>query len=151
MIRRAVLATALAAGLAGAAGAGPAAAGADPAAEVIAIEHQRVAAIAAHDEAYLKALYAADFEGYTAIGARVDQTTMLSLFRRVDGSAVFDISDVKARAFGDTVVVTGVLTGKDAAGKVVAQSRYMHVYVRVGRQWRIEAGQGAPMGPPPSS
>jgi ketosteroid isomerase-like protein len=109
--------------------------------DLTAIEHQRSAAIAAHDTAYLDKLYADDFSGVTATGYSVDKLALLTVFSR-DNPAVFALDDIKVRPLGDVAVVTGRLIGRDKNNRIVFQSRYMHVYARRDGSWQIVAGEG---------
>jgi ketosteroid isomerase-like protein len=120
---------------------------ADASEALVALEHRRSEAIAAHDEAFLSGLYADDFRGVTALGIDVDKTTLLGVFARADGATRFTLDDLQARLFGDTAVVTGRLTGRDGAGALVSQSRYMHVYVRRGGRWLLVAGEATELAP----
>jgi ketosteroid isomerase-like protein len=120
---------------------------ADTTSDLIALEHQRSAAIAAHDHAFLDAIYAGDFEGVTALGFQVDKARLMKVFGFDNPDARFSLEDLKARVFGDAAIVSGMLVTRDAKGALVARSRYMHVYVRHGGRWRIEAGEGTVIPP----
>lgn len=118
--------------------------------ELIVLEKQRSEAIAKHDADFLNRIYADDFRGVTAIGYEVDKAKLLDVFKRDNPQVKFEIDQLQARVLGNAAVVQGRLTGKEvASGKTVHESKYMHVYMREGDQWRIVAGQGTVMQPLP--
>lgn len=114
---------------------------------LIALEYKRSAAIAAHDKAFLDSIYADDFRGVTALGFSVDKATLMEVFTRDNPNTRFTLDELEPRVYGDTAVVMGRLTGRDAQGAILSQSRYMHVYVRKDGKWRIVAGQGTVIPP----
>ena len=120
----------------------PGAAGAEE--ELLTIERRRSEAIAAHDTAYLEALYADDFRGVTATGLEVDKARLMEVFKLDDPRTRFAIDELRPRVFGDTAVVTGRLTGRTADGELLSQSVYIHVYVKRDGRWQMVAGQGTP-------
>ena len=123
--------------------AGPTAALAGPEEDgVIALERQRSTAIAAHDKAFLGELYGDDFRGVTATGYVVNKQTLMEVFGRDNPNTKFTLDELAARVFGDTAILTGRLTGRDASGVIVGQSRYIHVYVRRAGHWVLIAGEG---------
>lgn len=109
---------------------------------LIALERQRSAAIAAHDEALLNKLYSDDFRGVTATGFQVDKATLMQVFRRDPPNLKFTLDQLETRIVGDTALLWGRLTARNAEGEVLSQSRYIHVYVRRGGNWLLIAGQG---------
>jgi hypothetical protein len=111
--------------------------------ELLSIEKQRSEAIVKHDSEFLNNVYDDNFRGVTAAGYVVDKAKLPEVFKRDNPQVKFDIDELEARLFGNRAVVQGRLTGKEAAtGKTVHESKYMHVYVKEGDQWRIVAGQG---------
>lgn len=109
---------------------------------LIALERQRSAAIAAHDMAFLDKLYSDDFRGVTATGFQVDKATLMKVFGRDDPNTKFTLDQLETRIVGDTALLWGRLTGRNAQGEILSQSRYIHVYVRRGGNWLLIAGQG---------
>jgi ketosteroid isomerase-like protein len=94
---------------------------------------------------FLNKLYADDFQGITATGYQVDKARLMEVFKLDDPNTKFTIDEMQARVFENTAVVTGRLTGKSAAGELISQSKFIHVYTRQNGQWRIIAGQGTPV------
>ncbi|HEX8250315.1 MAG TPA: DUF4440 domain-containing protein [Pyrinomonadaceae bacterium] len=117
----------------------------DEAQELLVIEQKRSAAIVKHDMDFLNKLYADDFQGITATGYQVDKARLMEVFKLDDPNTKFTIDEMQARVFENTAVVTGRLTGKSAAGELISQSKFIHVYTRQNGQWRIIAGQGTPV------
>jgi hypothetical protein len=103
--------------------AAPALAGAEDDA-LIALERQRSAAIAVHDMAFLSRLYDDDFRGITAAGFQVDKPTLMEVFKRDDPNTRFTLDQLETRIVGDTALLWGRLTGRDAKGTILSQSRY---------------------------
>jgi ketosteroid isomerase-like protein len=112
-----------------------------------ALEEKRSAAIAAHDTAFLNSIYAEDFRGLTALGFQVDKAMLMEVFARDNPATRFTLDEIEPRIYGEAAVVTGRLTGRDAKGATISQSRYIHVYVRKDGKWLIVAGQGTVIPP----
>jgi hypothetical protein len=114
---------------------------------IMRLEQERSAAIARHDTAYLRRVYADEFRGVTAAGIPVDRETLLGVFTRDDPTTVFTIDEISLRLLGasrDAALYTARLTTKRrATGEQVAQSRFIHVYVRRDGRWQILAAQGS--------
>ena len=106
------------------------------------LEHKRSAAIASHDTAFLNEIYADDFRGVTALGFKVTKADLLEVFSRDNPNTKFALDQLEPRVFGDTAVMMGRLTGRDAQGAITSQSLYMHVYARRQGRWQLVAGQG---------
>jgi len=111
------------------------------------LELKRSLAIAAHDNAFLDAIYGEDFRGVTALGFKVTKADLLEVFSRDAPNTKFALDEIEPRVFGDTAVVTGRLTGRDAQGAITSQSLYMHVYMRRQGKWQLVAGQGTVVPP----
>lgn len=64
-----------------------------------------------------------------------------------------DIDGSRTRLLGDTAVVTGhVLAHIEAQGRAVVEDvRFTRVYARRGERWRMVAGQGTRVTPPPAA
>ena len=107
------------------------------------LEVQRSAAIAKHDTAWLSTLYAPDFVGVPASGQRIDQETLLRIFTRDAPESRFLIDELTVRDYGDAATVMGRLRTTNKPGQVVAESRYLHVYIKRGDHWWIVAAVGS--------
>jgi ketosteroid isomerase-like protein len=114
---------------------------------LIVLEYKRSAAIAAHDSAFLNEIYADDFRGVTALGFKVGKSDLMEVFGRDNPNTKFKLDELEPRVFGDTAIVTGRLTGRDAQGVITAQSLYIHVYARRNGKWQLVAGQGTVVPP----
>ena len=117
----------------------------DEAQELLTIEQKRSAAIVRHDMEFLGKLYADDFRGVTATGLEVDKARLMEVFKLDDPNTKFAVDEMRARVFENTAVITGRLTGRTAAGELISQSKFVHVYSKQNGQWRIIAGQGTPV------
>jgi ketosteroid isomerase-like protein len=64
-----------------------------------------------------------------------------------------DVGEMKVRVLGDTGVVTGhVVARVQMPGDTVVENvRFTRVYQRRGSRWRMVAGQGTRVAPPPAS
>jgi ketosteroid isomerase-like protein len=110
---------------------------------LLALERERSAAIARHDTAWLAGLYAPDFRGVVANGRRVDRGALFRVFGLDSPSSRFFIDELEVRDLGAVSTVTGRLRTTTLAGDVVAESRYLHVYVqRDPGHWWLVAAQG---------
>jgi ketosteroid isomerase-like protein len=110
---------------------------------LLALERERSAAIARHDTAWLATLYASDFRGVVANGRRVDRAALFRVFSMDSPSSRFLIDELEVRDLGAAAMVTGRLRTATLAGEVVAESRYLHVYVERGAgHWWLVSAQG---------
>jgi ketosteroid isomerase-like protein len=105
-------------------------------------ERERSAAIARRDTAWLANLYAADFRGVLADGRRVDRDALFAIFSQDSPGARFAIDELEVRDLGPVVTVTGRLRSLGPGGETVAESRYLHVYIRRDARWWIVAAEG---------
>lgn len=115
-------------------------------AEMQALEGQRNAAIRAGDTATLERLYAPDFQGIAAGGARVDRSALLAIFARNAGGDFAAESEIlSAREEGGLVIVEGRLrlTSGDRA-RLISESLYLHIFRRSGNGWEMIAGAATP-------
>ena len=112
--------------------------------EILDLETRRSAAIASHDKKFLEDLYADDFAGTAANGKTIDKAAILKLVSNDDPSITFSREETRAQIYGTTAISTGRLLGKLADGKVVVDSRYMHIYAKIKGKWKIVAAQGTP-------
>ena len=119
-------------------------------AEMQAVEARRNAAIHAGDLVALEQLYAPDFHGIAAGGARVDRETLLGIFRRNAGGDFIAESEISsAREAAGLVLVEGRLRlwSRDRR-RLLSESLYLHVFRRNGGQWEMIAGAATPLAPP---
>ena len=112
--------------------------------ELLRFEQDRSAAIARHDTAQLRRMYAPEFTGVTATGFEVTVARLLGVFAQDDPTTVFAIDEIRVRQLSavDAAVLSGRLTTRRRTGELVAQSRFLHVYERRGGRWIIVAAQG---------
>jgi len=118
---------------------------------ILGLERDRSAAIARRDTAWLDNLYAPDFRGVVANGRRVDRDALFALFSQDNPGARFTIDELEVRELGGAALVTGRLRTLGPGGEVVAESRYLHVYVRRDLRWWIVAAEGTAVASPPAA
>ena len=114
---------------------------------ILNLERDRSAAIARRDTAWLVNLYAPDFRGVIADGRRVDRDALFAIFLQDNSNARFAIDELEVRELGSAATVTGRLRMLGSGGEVVAESRYMHVYIRRSLAWWIVAAEGTVVPP----
>ena len=112
--------------------------------KVIALDKQRMDAMARKDIAALNKLIADDLI-YTHSSARLDTKTSL-IGNMETGKTVYSAvvpSDVKAQDCGDTVVLTGVarISVHSGGNAMNFGVRFTDVYVNKGGQWQMVAWQ----------
>ena len=113
--------------------------------DLLRIERQRSEAIAQQDLDFLQHLYADDFQGLTALGYEVSKARLMDVFQRDNPEIIFALEAMQARVFDQAALVTGRLLSHTRMGERVAQSRFLHVYLRRAGRWQIVAGQGTPV------
>ncbi len=116
-------------------------------AEMQAVEASRNAAIRTGDMAALERLYAPDFHGIAAGGARVDRATLLGVFRRNAGGAFLAESEIlSARREGDLVIAEGRLRLFSTPDhRPLSDSLYMHIFRHRAGHWEMIAGAATPV------
>jgi ketosteroid isomerase-like protein len=114
---------------------------------ILNLERERSAAIARRDTAWLVNLYAPDFRGVVANGRRVDRDALFAIFMQDNPDARFAIDELEVREFGAAATVSGRLRALGPGGETVAESRYIHVYVRRNLAWWIVAAEGTAIAP----
>ena len=88
-------------------------------------------------------------------GELEDRTKYLAGYRALPSMGVsvekVELDEVKLRVLGDTGIVTGraLARVKTPGGPVVENVRFTRVYQRRGDGWRMVAGQGTRIAPPP--
>src|SRR5919108_4660935 len=108
--------------------------------DLLRIERQRSEAIAQQDLDFLQHLYADDFQGLTALGYEVSKARLMDVFQRDNPEIIFSLEAMQARVFDQAALVTGRLLSHTRTGERVAQSRFLHVYLRRAGRWQIVAG-----------
>jgi hypothetical protein len=114
-------------------------------------EQARSPAIARHDTATLRIMYADEFRGVTATGFEVDRARLLTVFTRDDPTTVFTIDALAVRSLGQghgAAFLTGRLTARRRTGDLVGASRFLHLYLWGDEHWQILAAQGTALPPP---
>lgn len=116
-------------------------------AEMQAVESGRNAAIRTGDRAALERLYAPDFHGIAAGGARVDRATLFAVFRRNAGGAFTAESEIlSARREGKVVIAEGRLRLFSTPGhRLLGDSFYLHIFRRHAGRWQLIAGAATPI------
>ena len=119
-------------------------------AEMQAVEAGRNAAIRSGDRAALERLYAPDFHGIAAGGARVDRDTLLAVFRRnAGGDFVAESEILSAREAGGLALAEGRLRlWSGDHSRLISDSFYLHVYRRSGDHWEMIEGAATPIPAP---
>jgi hypothetical protein len=113
--------------------------------EIVRIERNRSAQIAAQDTAALRLVYADDFRGIAASGVRIDRPSLFVVFSRDDPRSTFTIDELAVRTL-DPSKTSAVLTGRlrTLHGEtLVAQTRYTHVWAKRDGRWQIVAAQAS--------
>jgi len=115
-------------------------------AEMQAVEAGRNAAIRTGDMAALERLYAPDFRGIAAGGARVDRVTLFAVFRRNAGGAFIAESEIlSARREGNLVITEGRLRlHSQSDHRLLSDSFYLHIFRRRAGRWQMIAGAATP-------
>jgi ketosteroid isomerase-like protein len=119
-------------------------------ADMQSVEASRNAAIRTGDMAALERLYAPDFHGIAAGGARVDRAALLGVFRRNAGGAFVAESEIlSARREGNLVIAEGRLRlFLTPDHRLLSDSFYMHVFRRQAGRWQMIAGAATPIPAP---
>ena len=116
----------------------------DPLAEVRALEREWLDAYEKRDAEAMKRIVADDFTIYFDDGSMQTKADILAMLARGAGKPgpSFTTEDVKARGYGDTVILTGrVVTQMQRADgtKSRSASRYTDTYVRTNGRWQVVA------------
>ena len=117
---------------------------ADPIAEVRALEREWLDAYEKRDAKAMERIVADDFTIFFPDGSMQSKADILAMLVRGAGKPgpSFTTEDVRARAYGDTVILTGrVITQRQSADgtKSRSASRYTDTYVRRNGQWQVVA------------
>ncbi len=111
----------------------------DDKANVLAVERTMAIAYGKHDVVTLNTVYADDA---SIIATNVSIITKQQLFKMVQTSNGFTLSELNVKAGGNLAVVTGVavITGVDN-GPYTNKQRFIDMLERVNNQWRITYSQ----------
>jgi ketosteroid isomerase-like protein len=114
--------------------------------DVLASERRFFESLIAADGPALDRLLADDFLLIDVLrGAETSKPDLMDALAagqvRFDG---IDASDARVRVYGDAAVVTGrtEMRIRFGEGAVTVRSRYTHVFVRQGEEWRFVTAQG---------
>ena len=104
---------------------------------VLQITRDWLAAEERHDRSTLQRIIADDFEGTAPRGNTVFKEDVLPAEGSQGGLAI-TASNMKARVFGDTAVVTA--RGVQKSGEEKREVRFTVVFVKRGNDWKMVAG-----------
>lgn len=104
---------------------------------VLQLTRDWLAAEERHDRATLKQIIADDFQGTAPRGNTVFKEDVLPIEGTQSGGLSITTSDLKARVFGDTAVVTA--RGEQKAGEK-RQLRFTVVFTKRDNRWQMVAG-----------
>jgi ketosteroid isomerase-like protein len=111
--------------------------------ELRSLESQWQEALTRRDVAMLDRLMADDYVLTTVSGEVVNKARVLAEVKSVNATADVRNTEVAVRVYGDVAIVTGLvlISGKFNDKDVSTRSRYIKVYVKRERQWRVVAAQ----------
>lgn len=114
-------------------------------AEMQALEGARNLAIKSGDLDALRKIYAEDFRGINAAGLSLGRDDLFGIFKRSGGGPTRVESVVEGARFeGRIALVYGRLRIRDAEGKLLSESLYLHIFRRTGSHWQMIAGSSVP-------
>ena len=106
------------------------------------LETKRLEAVTARNHEFLANLYDDTFHGIIASGHEVNKVKMLEFLESYNPYVIQSMEQVKARVDGTIAVTTGKLINKSKSGSIIGQTRFMHVYLKKGDQWKMIESQG---------
>ena len=111
--------------------------------ELRSLESQWQEALTRRDLAILDRLMADDYALTTVSGGVVNKARVLAEVKSANATADVRNTDVAVRVYGEVAIVTGLalISGKFNDKDVSTRSRYIKVYVKRQRQWRVVAAQ----------
>ena len=104
---------------------------------ILQLTREWLAAEESHDRAALQRIIADDFQGTTPMGHTVFKADVIPEEGSQSGGLAINTSDVKARVFGDTAVVTA--HGVQKLGEK-RELRFTVVFARRDNRWQMVAG-----------
>ena len=121
-----------------------------PADEVKKIERQWLDAYEKHDSAAMDKIVASDWTGTFPDGGVQTKDTVMRMVKSPRPPEMpgpkFHTEDVKARVYGDTVILTGrIITDWPGGGK--QEARYTDTYVKRNGSWQVVASHMSGDGP----
>jgi hypothetical protein len=105
-------------------------------AQLRAINHRHVNALASGDSNYMDSLTATDFLRTATNGDWLDRAQHLDLIRRPLAAGSISYDDVRVRLFGSVALLHGVFESSGDKGNVI-RVRYTDVYHWNGTNWRL--------------
>ena len=105
--------------------------------QILKLTREWLAAEERHDRATLLRIIADDFQGTGPMGNTVFKADVIPIEGTQDGGLAILVSDLKARMFGDTSVVTGRGTQKKGEKR---ELRFTVVFAKRGETWQMVAG-----------
>ena len=105
--------------------------------QILKLTRDWLAAEERHDRATLLRVIADDFQGTGPMGNTVFKADVIPVEGTQDGGLAIQVSDLKARMFGDTSVVTGRGTQKEGENR---ELRFTVVFAKRGETWQMVAG-----------
>lgn len=121
------------------------------AAEVVAIEKERLAAGVRNDVAWLEAGTSDRFLQVDFTGRVLDKAATLKRLKSgVAAPGELKVSEMTVRVFGDTAIVTALVTHEGVPRNRATAMRYSRVYAREGGAWRVVHFHQTPISRGPS-
>ena len=120
----------------------------DPSKDVEAVEHARMAAVERRDVDAVARFLTDDFTSVGTSGRQSSKQQYLDGLRANPAPVRMQHEDVVIRIYSSTALITGRSTVTRAAdGSPVSLTRYTHVYIRQGNEWKMAAMQNSPVAP----
>ncbi|MES2127008.1 MAG: nuclear transport factor 2 family protein [Pseudomonadota bacterium] len=117
----------------------------NPVKEIEAVEHARMAAVERRDADAAARFLTEDFASTNAQGRFLSRQQYLDAMRANPSPIKMHHDEVLVRVHGDFAVVTGRSIISQADGKTLAPTRYTHVYIRQGNEWKMMTMQNSPV------
>lgn len=105
--------------------------------QILKLTREWLAAEERHDRATLLRVIADDFQGTGPMGNTVFKADVIPIEGTQEGGLAIQVSDLKARMFGDTSVVAGRGTQKEGEKR---ELRFTVVFAKRGETWQMVAG-----------
>lgn len=105
------------------------------------MEDQHLLGMINHDKAALATMYDDQFHGVLGSGSRADKNAMLEFLVSGSPHILLSTEEVKVTVYGNTAVATGKILSKGKSGSVIAKSRFIHVLIKRGEEWKIIESQ----------
>jgi uncharacterized protein (TIGR02246 family) len=116
--------------------------------DVEAVEHARMVAVELRDAEAVAKFLTDDFTSIATSGRRSTKQQYLDGLRANPAPVKMLHEEVQIRVYHDTAIITGRSTVTRAAdGAQVGLTRYTHVYVKQGQQWKLAAMHNSTIAP----